>query len=206
MTLGLPGVEFVPRDTARAKKKRDEGVDDDSDNQHTPQWFLDLVARLWPEGIDTDPCHAAGCLVKARITYDGSCPEQDGKAQAWSGRTFCNPPYSNPTPWADRCAAHAAAGGEVLLLVNVTTTVKWWRRWRPASGRARKPERRDAALLAKAGSPGVRASAVAFFDKRIGFLKNGVMRGQNAYEQKLLYWGPRGAEFKRIFSAVAWVP
>lgn len=203
-TLGLPGVDFVPR---RSGPAEEDAVD--KDDQHTPQWLLDLVAELWVDGIDVDPCWAPGSLVRARLTYDGSTPEQDGLAQPWRGRAvWCNPPYSRPGPWADRMAQHAASAidAEGLMLVNTTTTTRWWRRWRPTPGQrsATWAKQREAAV--ERGSVGVRAARVAFLDKRVAFLKHGVARDQNRFDQKLLYWGSRGQAFARVFGAVAWVP
>jgi len=203
-TLGLPGVDFVPRLSGPA-----EDATDNTDDQHTPQWLLDLVAELWPDGIDVDPCWARGSLVQARLTYDGSTPERDGLALPWSGRTvWCNPPYSRPGPWADRMAKHAAStpNAEGLLLVNTTTTTKWWRRWRPAPGQrgATWSKQREAAV--SRGAVGIGAARVAFFNKRISFLKHGVARDQNRFDQKLLYWGDGGQAFAKIFGQVAWVP
>lgn len=203
-TLGLPGIEFVPRLSGSA-----EDAGEDRDDQHTPQWLLDLVAELWPGGIDVDPCWSAGSLVRAAATYDGSTPEQDGLAQPWAGqRVWCNPPYSRPGPWADRMAKHAVSSGgaEGLLLVNTTTTTKWWRRWRPAPGQrsATWSKQREAAVSREAA--GIRAARVAFFNRRISFLKNGVARTQNRFDQKILYWGHQGQAFAEIFGRHAWVP
>lgn len=178
-TLGLPW--HVPAPVAS---------DEDSDDQHTPGWLLDLVAKLWPSGIDTDPAHSPTSLVRAGITYNGKSAEQDGLVGPWVGRVWCNPPYSDPAPWADRIAHHhATTGAEALMLVNVSTTVRWFRRVRPG------------------GDGDDRARAVAFFNKRIAFIKNGVERRGNDREQMMLWWGPseRLKTFRRVFGGVAWI-
>lgn len=177
-TLGLPW--HVPAPVA---------ADEDSDDQHTPNWLLDLVAKLWPGGIDTDPAYSPESHVSAGVTYNGKSAEQDGLVGPWVGKVWCNPPYSNPAPWADRIARHhATTGAEALMLVNVSTTVRWFRRVRPSDGK---------------GS----ARAVAFFNKRIAFIKNGVERRGNDREQMMLWWGPSGRlkTFRRVFGGVAWI-
>ena len=190
--LALPGVEFAPRGDA------------DSDDQWTPPWLVDEVVGFWG-GIDTDPCWSPLSFVRAPLTYDGQTSAQDGLAQPWVGKVWANVPYSNPTPWADRCAAHAATpSGEALLLVNVSTTVAWWRRWRPHRESPRAWARHRQTCLAAAAP--CRAASVAFFDRRISFFKNGVERKGNDREQMLVYWGERGEDFARRFGRFAWVP
>lgn len=191
--LALPGVDFAPR------------ADADSDDQHTPPWLVAEVDAFFG-GIDTDPAWSPESHVRAALTYDGRTPMQDGLAQPWRGKVWANVPYSNPTPWADRCAAHAgeARGHDVLLLVNVSTTVAWWRRWRPVHQTAKQwAAHRDGCILAGRPCP---AARVVFFNKRIAFIKAGVERKGNNREQMMLYWGERWREFSARFGRFAWVP
>jgi hypothetical protein len=181
-TLGLPGVHVPIAGEA------------DSDDQHTPAWLLGLVAELWPGGIDTDPCWSPLSLVRARLTYDGTSAEQDGLCGPWVGRVWCNPPYSDPAPWADRMREHmhparsSAEPREGLLLVNVSTSVRWFHRARPGA-------LPDSARIA------------AFFDRRIAFIKDGAERRGNDREQMMLWWGPssRVRALRKVFGHVAWV-
>lgn len=159
----------------------------ESDDQHTPGWLLDMVDEFWPRGIGTDPAWSPKCGVKAVWTYDGSCAEQDGLVQPWHGEVWLNGPYSDLSPWADRMAQHSLEHREGLMLCNVATSVAWFRRVRP-------------------GQPqGCRA--VAFFDRRISFIKDGVERRGNDREQMMLWWGPavRLRTFRRVFHKVAWI-
>jgi hypothetical protein len=184
-------IELFPRDmwTPFASLSR-------HDNWNTTQWITDLVLALWPEGIDTDPCTNASSIVPARVRYDCSAPELDGLKMLWQGRCYVNPPYSDPAPWYERAALHALRGREVLLLVNVTTTTRAWRRYRPVQH----------LVMANRWPFSERASAVAFFDKRIAFLDAGVPIKSNEYEQMALYWGPCSAGFREVFGEVAWCP
>lgn len=177
--LWLPSVGAVPR-----------GVGTDSDDQHTPPWLVAMVDDLWRGCIDTDPAWSPACGVKARRTYDGSCPLQDGLSAPWFGNVWCNPPYSDPAPWAARMREHCAdrTACEGLLLVNVSTSVRWFHRARPG----REPDR---------------CRLVAFFDKRIAFIKDGVERKGNDREQMMLWWGPahRVRAFRKVFAKAAWI-
>lgn len=111
----------------------------------------------------------------------------------WYGATvWCNPPYSDPAPWAARmreyCHPAADPRREGLFLVNVSTSVRWFKTARPGA-------EVDSCRL------------VAFFDKRISFIKDGVERKGNDREQMMLWWGPRSRErvFSKVFHRVAWI-
>lgn len=60
--------------------------------------------------------------------------DDDGLAQRWDGRIWCNPPYSNIRPWVDkawrefRCARSGLPGPEliVMLLPANRTEQAWW--------------------------------------------------------------------------------
>lgn len=145
------------------------------------------MGAFWPTGVITDPCWSPECLVVAQVTYDGSCAEQDGLVMPWRGNAWVNGPYSNLAPWAERAKQHYHADGlEVLFLANVATGTRWFRNARPG---------------AKFG-----CRAVAFFDRRISFIKDGVERRGNDREQMMLWWGPkkRLRRFRQVFGDVAW--
>ncbi|MCY1008545.1 DNA N-6-adenine-methyltransferase [Nannocystis pusilla] len=175
------------------------------DNWCTPQWVIDLILELWPEGIDTDPCTNDCSIVPSAVRYDCSAPELDGLTQPWHGRVYCNPPYSDPAPWYERAALHALKGCEVLLLVNVTTTTRAWNRFRPRQPAESFEHELDLCRRGVIELP--RSSAVGFFNKRIGFLDAGAPIKSNEYEQMVLYWGSAAARFRELFSrGAAWCP
>lgn len=72
-----------------------------SDDCYTPRWVFDAM------GLDFDLDVAApigGPWHVPCVHY--FTPEDDGLAQPWIGRVWCNPPYSKFRPWVDRWAAH----------------------------------------------------------------------------------------------------
>lgn len=97
----------------------------DSDRYFSPQELLDLVLAQWGS-IDLDPCWDPESLVKAKKHFDIR-RGQDGLILPWSGRVFLNPPYSNTSSWIVRAAQHAAAGGEVLALVQASVGSSYWK-------------------------------------------------------------------------------
>lgn len=73
----------------------------ETDERFTPRWVFDALG----ESFDTDPASPVGLetFVPASTRYTR---EDDGLAQAWSGFVWCNPPFSNATPWAERFIDH----------------------------------------------------------------------------------------------------
>ena len=87
-----------------------------SDEHYTPK---DLFVRL---GVKFDLDVAApheGTNAPADKWFCKCC--NDGLADAWTGKIWMNPPYSNPTPWVDRFIEHS--NGIALLPM---TRGKWW--------------------------------------------------------------------------------
>ena len=82
----------------------------------------DLADDLGP--FDTDPCGSPGQFVRATRVYTGVSDADDGLRAPWPGTVFCNPPYSDPGPWAALLAAH---DGGWCALVKLDPTTAWWR-------------------------------------------------------------------------------
>lgn len=186
------------------------------DSWCTPTWLVDLILRFWPDGVDVDPCTNESSVVPARVRYDGNSLERDGLKQCWRGdtprgrdaRVYANPPYSVVKPWYERAAEQALGRDEqrceVLLLVNVTTSTDAWNKYRPRMPATSFDDELELCRRGEAALP--RSSAVGFFNSRISFLDAGVPVKGNAYEQMILYWGRRVAEFRHHFEEVAWCP
>jgi ParB family chromosome partitioning protein len=90
---------------------------------YTPSRFLDS-ARSVMGGIDLDPasCEIANQAVRASRYFTA---EEDGLTQAWSGRVWMNPPYSQPLIklFIDKLVASNLQSA--IALVNNGTETKW---------------------------------------------------------------------------------
>lgn len=93
---------------------------------NTPSVVLRALAPLGPIGLD--PCSNPTSIVVARTAWilarDG-----DSLARSWGGHglVFVNPPYGDELPrWVAKCAAEAASGVELVMLVPARTDTQWW--------------------------------------------------------------------------------
>lgn len=100
-------------------------------SKSTDQWFTpprecEMVRLALGGTIDLDPCGHPRAHVRAlRIVFE----QEDGFRLSWRrySRIFCNPPYSDPAPWAARCRRHAMIdGGDAILLCKADTSTTWW--------------------------------------------------------------------------------
>lgn len=94
-----------------------------TDDCYTPRWVFDAM------GLHFDLDVAAPIGGPWHVPCDHYfTAEDDGLAQRWDGLVWCNPPYSNYTPWADRFARHDRMALMGILLPEV--------RWFPTVMRA----------------------------------------------------------------------
>lgn len=159
---GLTGDELH----ALAKKaKRERGrealTSSESEEWYTPAAVVEIARRVLGE-IDLDPASSAeaNATVRASRYYTEA---DDGLAQPWKGRVWCNPPYgktdegeSNQGRWSERLVREYAAGAvtAAVLLVNATPDRTWFRPFwehaiaflcsrvrfaRPGTGEAKQP-------------------------------------------------------------------
>lgn len=151
----------------------------ESDRYFTPQWALDAVTEQFDGVIDLDPCHDPdpSCVVKATTTFDIRKGE-DGLVLPWTGtKVFLNPPYSSVLPWVIRAAQHAAAGGEVLMLVNASTDTQAWQSYVLVHGE------------------------VSLLSKRVGFIRPGSTKATpNLQASAVVYFGKQVEAFRRVWS------
>ena len=68
-----------------------------SDDCYTPRWVFDAMGLEFDLDVAAPP--GGPWHVPAKRWYTA---EDDGLAQPWDGLVWCNPPYSNPRPWAER--------------------------------------------------------------------------------------------------------
>ncbi len=98
---------------------------DGNDNWGTPDWLFGFLNQNFgPFSVDT-------CADALNTKVDGSFFDeaQDGLAQQWTGKCWCNPPYSNVAAWVkkayDSVYTEQTAERVVLLVANRTET-EWF--------------------------------------------------------------------------------
>lgn len=89
----------------------------DGDEWYTPKWLFDALGLAF--SIDVcSPADRTHTNVPAERWFTR---DDDGLAQPWAGLVWCNPPYSTPGPWAERCVQHDNG----LLLTHVPMNANW---------------------------------------------------------------------------------
>ena len=53
--------------------------------------------------------------------------ENDALTQNWGWRNWCNPPYSDITPWVEKAIDEMNRGSLTAMLLPADTSVKWFR-------------------------------------------------------------------------------
>ena len=85
----------------------------------TPQWLFDQLNEKYH--FDLDACATADNAKCERYFS----PEQDGLAQEWTGRVWCNPPYGKQIwKWVKKAAECSA--DIVVMLIPARTDTKWF--------------------------------------------------------------------------------
>ena len=72
-----------------------------TDDWYTPPWVFEKMATRF----DLDVASPPNLLpwIPANAHY---CHADDGLTQPWHGLIWCNPPFSDPLPWARRWSTH----------------------------------------------------------------------------------------------------
>ena len=97
------------------------------------EWLTppDMVRRVGP--FDLDPCSPVPELRPWSTAAKHYCIRDDGLAQEWVGRVWCNPPYGRQTGvWLKRCADHGNAIALVFARTETSTFVS--QVWERADG------------------------------------------------------------------------
>jgi DNA N-6-adenine-methyltransferase (Dam)/Protein of unknown function (DUF3102) len=95
---------------------------------YTPPTYLDLARRVLGQ-IDLDPasCDIVQKQVGAQRYFTA---EDDGLAQPWFGKIFCNPPYSQPAimHFVEKLVAEVKAGNveQAILLTHNFSDTRWF--------------------------------------------------------------------------------
>lgn len=98
------------------------GGQDRPQDINTPQFLIDAILELWPEGITCDPCYNATCLIKPKYFFDGSHVCMDGLSRHWPDFTYANPPYNKLKDWLTK----PVPGREHLLLAPCRPNRRWY--------------------------------------------------------------------------------
>ena len=142
----------------------------------TPPYILEAVGPF-----DLDPCASVDRPWDTAAKH--FTIEDDGLAQEWTGRIWCNPPYGPPmAKWLQRLAAHPG-GGMALIFARTETKAFFDHVWDKADailflkGRIRfyKP---DGTLGGTAGSPSV---LIAYGDSEVTRLETCGLAGKLVY-------------------------
>ena len=89
-----------------------------SDDCYTPKWVFEAMGLRFD--LDVAAPIGGPWHVPCERYYTA---EDDGLAQEWDGLVWCNPPYSNYTPWADRFARHDKG---MALMGILLPEVRWF--------------------------------------------------------------------------------
>jgi len=90
-----------------------------TDEWCTPKWLAEALGYF-----DMDVASNAQSHIVSGYTcsLDQSGTLGDGLIAEWRGSVFCNPPYSNPLPWALRLRDH---NGPWCALVKLDPSTRW---------------------------------------------------------------------------------
>ena len=72
-----------------------------SDDRWTPKWLFDKLGLRFDIDVAAPIGGAPNVPTNKFYTID-----DDGLSSVWSGLVWCNPPYSNPTPWMAKFRNH----------------------------------------------------------------------------------------------------
>lgn len=72
-----------------------------SDDYYTPPFIFDALNIEFDMDVAAPPNGVPWIPAKRSLTII-----DDGLSTPWQGRVWCNPPYSNPRPWAEKLIKH----------------------------------------------------------------------------------------------------
>lgn len=93
---------------------------DHGDEWYTPKWIFDSLGLMF----DMDVCGPVDLTHVTTPAKQYLNINDDGLNAAWEGLVWCNPPYSEPEAWTDKCIAH----GNGLLLTHIPMNAAWAKR------------------------------------------------------------------------------
>lgn len=117
---------------------------------------------------DSDLCNTPEWLMNHFINHFDPCPENpqfDGLKIKWKSPAFVNPPYSEPLKWIDKAIQESLGGVDVVLLLKVDPSTRWYKRLVEADAH------------------------FCYFNERLSFVhqKNGVFNSSNNFASMLVF-------------------
>jgi phage N-6-adenine-methyltransferase len=101
-----------------------------NDLWRTPPEVIEYIEGKFGK-IAIDLCASDGGYITDRyLTQDDNFLTTDPEDVHLDPHSFayCNPPYSNPLPFVNQCISWAQQGIGVVMLLNLDTSTKWFRR------------------------------------------------------------------------------
>ena len=103
-----------------------------TDCWNTPPEVVNEVMQFFDGALHLDPCsnsHSSPNIPATTVFTE----DDDGLAQEWDYPTvFMNHPYSNSKQWIPYAVnQHQLYNNEMLLLIKMDVSTKWWRHLRP---------------------------------------------------------------------------
>lgn len=88
-------------------------LEPDRDSWRTPKQVFEWLDRVYRFDHDT-ACTDENALKKP--VWLGR-HDRDALASVWAGKVFCNPPYSDISPWVDKAIESAQSGATTVMLI-----------------------------------------------------------------------------------------
>lgn len=95
-----------------------------TDEWATPQWLFDQLNDIYGP-FDIDVC-ASNKNSKCTVFFDEA---DDGLTSSWIGKTWLNPPYSDPSPWVEKAVNETRMGVTIGALLPADHSVKWYNKF-----------------------------------------------------------------------------
>lgn len=90
--------------------------ENEKDFAQTPQWFFDALERhVMRRKFKLDVC-AEMRTAKCKKYYTLQ-RGQDGLKESWSSLNWCNPPFSNITPWVEKAVKETFKGKDSVMIM-----------------------------------------------------------------------------------------
>lgn len=95
------------------------------DQWRTPKHFFDYYDRRFEFDCDV-ACSSKNCLCQSGFMFDEG---MDALANCgfWGNKNWCNPPYSDISPWVDHALVEMQTGSLTVMLLPADTSVKWFK-------------------------------------------------------------------------------